>query len=62
MVDRRIPADPNWRELARRIQDETDPEKMIELIRELIAKFDEERLRKGLPPAEGRGRSGLRHA
>jgi hypothetical protein len=52
MVDRRIPADPNWRELARRIQDETDPEKMIELIRELIAKFDEERLRKGLPPAE----------
>jgi hypothetical protein len=60
MIDGPIPADPGWRELAKQIQNETNPERMIELIRELIAKFDEERLRRGLPPSEGKARSGFR--
>jgi hypothetical protein len=34
------------RELARRIQDETDPAKMIELVQQLIAEFDEQQSRK----------------
>ncbi|MFY9560134.1 MAG: hypothetical protein WAQ52_07860 [Terriglobales bacterium] len=29
----------NWRELARRIQVESDPEKMIELAQQLVATF-----------------------
>ena len=33
------------RELARRIQDETDPGKMIELVQQLIAEFDEQQSR-----------------
>jgi hypothetical protein len=56
MVDYDNPTDPSWRDLARRIQDEKDPDRLIELIRELIAKFDDDRMRRGLPPAEGRGR------
>ena len=62
MVDHQNPTDPSWRELARRIQEEDNPDRLIELIRELIAKFDEDRIRKGLPPAESRGRSGSRRA
>jgi hypothetical protein len=38
----------DWRELARRIQKENDSEKMMELVHELLAKFDEEKLRKSL--------------
>jgi hypothetical protein len=53
MADYENPTDPSWRELARRIQEESDPERLIELIRELIAKFDDERIRKGLPPSAG---------
>jgi hypothetical protein len=34
------------RELARRIQKETDSNKMIELVQQLIAKFDEQELQK----------------
>jgi hypothetical protein len=40
------PAD--WRELARQIQKEEDPEKVFELVQQLIVKFNEERQRKGL--------------
>ena len=32
----------HWRELARRIQQEMDPNKMIDLVQELLARFDEE--------------------
>ena len=42
------PSDDDWRELARQIQQETDPNMMIELVQELIAKFDEEQLRRDL--------------
>jgi hypothetical protein len=34
------------RELARRIQDETDPGKMIELVQQLITQFDEQQSEK----------------
>jgi hypothetical protein len=50
MVKDNLPNPEDWHELARRIQVENDPEKMIELVRELIAKFDEEKLRKSLLP------------
>jgi hypothetical protein len=43
-----ISKNEDWRELARRIQQETDPETVLELARELIAKFDEEKLRGSL--------------
>ena len=38
----------DWRELARRIQKEEDPEKVLELVQQLIARFNEERRRKGV--------------
>ncbi len=40
----------DWRELARRIQNENDSEKMMELVHELLAKFDEEKLQRSLRP------------
>jgi hypothetical protein len=39
-----IPAE--LRELAKQIQKETDTNKMIELVQQLIAKFDEQRLQR----------------
>ena len=36
----------DWRDLAQRIEKEKDPDKMIDLVQELIAKFDEERLQR----------------
>ena len=49
MVKDDLPPNPqDWRELAQKIQEETDPEKLIELVRELIAKFDEDKLRKSM--------------
>lgn len=43
-----VPSSPteSWRELAQRIQKETNPAVMIELTHELIAKLDEEKSRK----------------
>ena len=38
----------DWRELARRIQKEEDPERVFELVQQLIVKFNEERRRKSL--------------
>ena len=38
-----------WRELARQIQQETDPQKMFELVRQLLAEFDHEEVLKSLP-------------
>ena len=38
----------DWRELARRIQKEETPEKVFELVQQLIVKFNEESRRKGL--------------
>ena len=42
----------DWRELARRIQKEEDPEKVLELVQQLIAQFNEERRRKGLSTSQ----------
>jgi hypothetical protein len=47
-----ISKNEDWRELARRIQQETDPETVLELARELIAKFNEEKLSRTLRPDE----------
>ena len=38
----------DWRELARRILKEEDPEKVFELVQQLIVRFNEERRRKDL--------------
>jgi hypothetical protein len=48
-----------WRELAKRVQQEDDPNRMIRLVQELIATFDDEQRRKRLPPMrDTRNRSG----
>ena len=52
MANDGVPLDGNWRELARRIQEENDPAKMIDLVQELIAKFDEEKLHESSPPTQ----------
>jgi len=38
-----IPSSDDWRELARLVQNEKDPHKMIELVQALIARFDKEK-------------------
>lgn len=40
----------DWRELARQIQAEKNPQKMIALVQQLIAKFEEQQARKSPPP------------
>jgi hypothetical protein len=49
-----VPTHAEWRQLAQRIQQETDPERVFVLVRELIALFDDEQLRNCLrrPPEE----------
>ncbi len=39
------PASRAWEELAARAQQETDPKKMIDLVQQLIASYDEEKMR-----------------
>jgi hypothetical protein len=41
----------DWRELAEQVQQETDPNRTIGLVQQLITQLEEEKLRKGLPPA-----------
>jgi hypothetical protein len=36
----------DWRDLVQQIQQETDTHKLVNLVQELISKFDEEKLRK----------------
>ena len=43
----------DWRELARQIQAEKNPQKMIELVQQLIAQFEEQQARKSPPPKAG---------
>lgn len=38
-----------WREVAQKVKQEKDPTKMIGLVQELIANFDDEQLHKRLP-------------
>lgn len=40
----------DWRELALRVQQETDPKKMIDLAIQLLANIDEQRAGKNLLP------------
>lgn len=46
------PTDADWRQLAQRIQQEADPQRLFVLVRQLIAMFDDEELRNCLrrPP------------
>ena len=39
-------APKGWREVAQQVQLEQDPTKMVDLVRQLIAEFDKEELRK----------------
>jgi hypothetical protein len=43
------PPSEDWREVARKVQQEQDPNRMIGLVEQLIGKLDEERRRKRLP-------------
>jgi hypothetical protein len=43
-IEETASARKDLRELARRIQEETDPNKMIELVQQLIAGFDKQQL------------------
>ena len=45
-----ISTQQDWRELAERVQQEPDPNRMIDLVQQLITKLDQETLRKGLTP------------
>ena len=40
----------HWRELARQIQAEKNPQKMIALVQQLLAQFEEQQARKSPPP------------
>jgi hypothetical protein len=46
-----------WRDVAQKVQQEQDPNRMIELVQQLIATFDEEQLRKRLRPRTGDARN-----
>jgi hypothetical protein len=49
----------HWRQLAQRVQQEEDPNRMIGLVEQLIATFDEEQARKSrLPTRDNQSRSG----
>jgi hypothetical protein len=50
----------DWRELARRIQKEEDPDKVLELVEQLIVKFKEEKQRKGLSTTRKSGNNEAR--
>lgn len=41
-----VPSQDDWRDVARMIQQETDPQKMVELVQKLITRFDDEKSRK----------------
>jgi hypothetical protein len=43
------PAQEDWRQLAQRVQQELDPNRMIGLVEQLIVTFDKEKARKPLP-------------
>jgi hypothetical protein len=42
----------DWRNLALRVQQETDPKKMIELAQQLVDKLDEKKSRRNLLPKQ----------
>ena len=52
------PAAADWREIAQRIQQETDSQKMIELVQQLLDKFDDEKRRGNLLAPENSKSSG----
>jgi hypothetical protein len=49
MANNGRPNDEKWQDLARQIQEENDPDKVVELAQQLIAKLDDARLEKDSP-------------
>jgi hypothetical protein len=47
-----VPLPSDWRDLARQVQNEKDPHKMIQLAEQLIVKLEEE-MRKAVPASHG---------
>jgi len=45
----------NWRDLAQRVQTEQDSKKLLELVEELIASIDKEKIRQRIPPMPASG-------
>jgi hypothetical protein len=41
----RNPIEQNWRDLARKAAEEKDPEKLLDLVQQLLEKYDEEQRR-----------------
>jgi hypothetical protein len=60
MPDDSIATQPDWRELAQRVAVESDPNKMVELVQQLIAKIDEGRLQKPFASRRKLNSAGLR--
>jgi hypothetical protein len=48
-----VPTHVNWCAWAKRIQEETDPQKVFALVRQLLAELDDKTLRESLPPEAG---------
>jgi hypothetical protein len=46
MPDVNVSTSGDWHEVAQRVRGETDSEKVLELVQELIEKYDEEKTRK----------------
>ncbi len=46
------PAPDSWREIAQQVQKETNPTKVIELVQQLIARFDEQERTTTIVPSE----------
>jgi hypothetical protein len=44
----------DWRSIARQIQAEPDPDKVFELAKQLVARFDEQSARQGKAPDSNR--------
>ena len=47
-----VPLPADWRDLARQVQNERDPHKMIQLAEQLIVHLEEE-MRKAVPASHG---------
>jgi hypothetical protein len=46
-IDEITPSQEHWRELAKQVQEEQDPQRLSELVTQLLVAFDEKKPRKG---------------
>jgi len=54
MAHNGVPKKDDWRSIATQIQVEPDPEKVIELAKQLVARFDQQSSRQGQAPESDR--------